>query len=150
MGIKIIAKNKRASYDYFLEDKFEAGLVLQGTEVKSIRSGKVKIDEAYIDVDKRDEVWIHNMNVPHYEFGNINNHSETRKRKLLLNRGEIKELQKGLGAKSLTIVPTKIYLKDSKVKIEIALAKGKKLYDKRHDKAKKDVERKLRQGKYDG
>jgi SsrA-binding protein len=148
-GIKIITKNKRASYDFALSDTFEAGMALKGTEVKSLRAGKVKINESYISVDKKGEVWIHNMMISHYEFGTYANHDETRKRKLLLNRKEIEELDRGIKQKGLTIVPTKLYFKGSLVKIEIALAKGKKLYDKREDKAKKDVERKLRQGKYD-
>ncbi len=149
MGIKIIAKNKRASYDYFLDAKFEAGISLQGTEVKSIRAGKVKISEAFVTVDENEEVWVHNMYIAHYDFGNIHNHQETRKRKLLLNKHEIKELIKGMGQKSQTIVPTIIYFKSSRIKLEICLAKGKKLHDKRDSKAQKDVERKLRQGQYE-
>lgn len=148
MGIKIIAKNKRASYDYHLEQKFEAGIELKGTEVKSLRSGKVTIAEAHIAVDRDGEIWAHNIKIPAYEFGNINNHEEARKRKLLLHRQEIDEIAHRAQAERLTIVPTIIYFKGSKVKIEIALAKGKKLYDKRHDQAKKDVERKLRRGEY--
>jgi SsrA-binding protein len=149
MGIKIIAKNKRASYDYALHDKFEAGMVLKGTEVKSLRAGKGKIADAFITVDKNGEVWANNIHIPHYEFGNIQNHKETRKRKLLLNRHEIKQLEKGINQGGMTVVPTIIYFKKSNVKLEIALAKGKKLHDKRQSDAKKDVERKLRQGKYD-
>jgi SsrA-binding protein len=148
MGIKVIAKHKRASYDYALLEKFEAGLVLQGTEVKSIRAGKVKIAEAYVTIDKNHEAWIYNMNIPHYDYGNINNHEETRKRKLLLNRKEIDKIALEVKAKSLTIIPTMIYFKGSSIKIEIALGKGKKLYDKRHDQAKKDAEKKLRKGDY--
>jgi SsrA-binding protein len=149
MGIKIIAKNKRASYDYFLEEKFEAGITLQGTEVKSLRDGKCSISEAYVTVDKNHEVWIQNLSIPKYQFGTYDNHNETRKRKLLLNRQEISQIEKALATKGQTLVPTIIYFKKSLVKVEIALAKGKKLYDKRQTQAKKDVERKLRQGKYD-
>jgi SsrA-binding protein len=149
MGVKIITRNKRASYDYALQEKFEAGIELKGTEVKSIRNGKVQMNESFVTIDKNDEVWIQNMMIPHYEFGNINNHKETRRRKLLLNKKEIKELQKGLSQKGLTIIPTAMYFKKSFVKVEIALGKGKKLHDKRADSAKKDIERKLRQGKYD-
>ena len=148
MGIKIIAKNKRASYDYFLEEKFEAGLVLQGTEVKSLRAGKVSIAEAYVNIDQKGEAWVYNITIPHYEFGNINNHNETRKRKLLLNKHEIEKLEHQVKAKQLTIVPTIIYFKKSNIKLEIALAKGKKIHDKRHDMAKKDVERKLQRKDY--
>ncbi len=149
MGMKIIAQNKKAGFDFFLMEKFEAGLELKGTEVKSLRLGKVTISEAYITVDSKLETWIYNMNIPHYEFGNINNHQETRKRKLLLNKKEILHIEELQKTQKLTIIPTKIYFKDSKVKIEIALAKGKKLHDKRADSAKKDVERKLRRGNYE-
>lgn len=145
MAIKIIAKNKRASYDYFLEQKYEAGLVLQGTEVKALRLGKVSLAESYIAIDRDFEVWIYNMNIAQYEFGNINNHDEARKRKLLLNKKEISEMYHRMKAEALTIVPTMIYFSRGKIKLEIALAKGKKQHDKRQDKAKKDVERKLRQ-----
>ena len=149
MGIKILVHNKRASYDYFLEEKFEAGMVLQGTEVKSLRDGKCSINEAFVTIDKRHEVWIHNMSIPPYQFGTYDNHSETRKRKLLLNTAEIERIEKSIATKGQTLVPVKLYFKNSRVKIEIALAKGKKLYDKRQDTAKKDIERKLRQGNYE-
>ena len=149
MGIKIIAKNKRASYDYFLLEKFEAGLELKGTEVKSLRNGKVTIAEAFIAVDKNGEIWIQNMKIPPYEFGNIHNHAESRKRKLLLHRKEIEHISHEVQAKGLTLVPTIIYFKESRVKLEIALAKGKKKFDKRNEEAKKDVERKLRKGAFD-
>ncbi|MEC7276909.1 MAG: SsrA-binding protein SmpB [Bdellovibrionota bacterium] len=149
MGIKIIAKNKRATYDYFLDETFEAGLVLQGTEVKTLRSGRVTMGEAYISVDEKKEAWIYNMNIPQYEWGNINNHEETRKRKLLLNRDEIERLYHQMKAARLTIVPVKIYFKNNRIKMEIALARGKKQHDKRQDKAKKDVERKLQRREYD-
>ncbi len=149
MGKKIILKNKRAGYDYQLFDKYEAGLSLVGTEVKSLRTGKGHVTESYITIDKKGEVWIYNMHIPHYEFGNINNHQENRKRKLLLNAQEIVQIDKSMKLKGLTLVPTIVYFKNSYVKIEIALAKGKKLFDKRSDQAKKDVERKLRQGKYE-
>lgn len=149
MGIKIIVKNKRAGHDFALLEKFEAGIMLKGTEVKSLRAGKVTLGESFIQIDRNDEIWAHNINIAHYEFGNINNVPENRKRKLLLNRKEISNIKHSMNAKGLTIVPTKIYFKNSLIKIEIALAKGKKLYDKRQDQAKKDVERKLRQGKYE-
>lgn len=149
MGIKIIAKNKRASFDYSLEEKFEAGLVLVGTEVKSIRLGKVTIAESHITIDSNLEIWAHNINIGHYEFGNINNHQETRKRKLLLHAKEIKNMAEQVKIQKLTIVPTKIYFKDGRVKLEVALARGKKLHDKRQDQAKKDVERKLQRRQYE-
>jgi SsrA-binding protein len=149
MGIKIIAKNKRASYDYFLEEKYEAGLVLQGTEVKSLREGKVSIAEAYIAIDNSGEAWVYNIKIPLYEFGNINNHQEDRKRKLLLNSKEIYDIAHRAKAKNLSIVATSIYFKNSTVKLGIALGKGKKQHDKRQDQAKKDVERNLRRGNTD-
>lgn len=149
MGIKVIAKNKRARFDYSIDETFEAGLMLKGTEVKSIRAGKVTLGESYIAIDKNKEAWIHNMTISHYEFGNINNHDETRKRKLLLNKSEIERLIHQVKAARQTIVALKIYFKGSKVKMEIALAKGKQQHDKRQDKAKKDVERKLQQRNYD-
>lgn len=148
-GIKIITKNKRAGYDYFLEDKYEAGLVLKGTEVKSIRGGKATMGEAYCTIDENHEIWVHQMKIPKYEFGTYANHDETRKRKLLLNEQEIKHIEKALATKGQTLVPTKLYFKGPYVKIEIALAKGKKLHDKRQAKAEKDVKRKLQQGKYE-
>lgn len=149
MGIKIICKNQRAGYDYFLEEKYECGLVLVGTEVKSLRAGKGQINEAFVTIDSNGEAWLQNATLPHYEFGNINNHPEVRKRKLLLKREEIQAIEKKMAVKGYTVIPLSLYFKDSLVKCEIALAKGKKLFDKRDDAAKKDVERKLRQGQYE-
>jgi SsrA-binding protein len=149
MGIKIIAKNKRASYDYAFEETFEAGIVLVGTEVKVLRAGRVTMAEAYVTVDQKHEVWIYNMNIPHYDHGNINNHDETRKRKLLLNEAEINRLYHQMKAARLTIIPVKIYFKNNRIKLEIALARGKQQHDKRQDKAKKDIERKLQRKEYD-
>ncbi len=149
MGIKIICKNQRAGYDYFLEEKYECGVALAGTEVKSLRNGKGKIDEAYVAIDSQGEIWLQNATIPHYEFGNINNHPETRKRKLLLKREEIIQIEKKMATKGYTVIPLALYFKDSLVKCEIALAKGKKLFDKRDTAAKKDVERKLRQGQFE-
>jgi SsrA-binding protein len=149
MGIKIISKNQRAGYDYFIEDKFECGIVLQGTEVKSLRLGKAIINEAFIVIDNQGEAWLQNATIPHYDFGNINNHPETRKRKLLLKREEIHQIEKKMAIKGMTLIPLALYFKDSLVKCEIALAKGKKLFDKRDTSAKKDVERKIRHGQYE-
>lgn len=149
MGVKIICKNQRAGYDYFLEEKYECGIVLQGTEVKSLRLGKGIINEAYVVIDSAGEAWLQNATIPHYDFGNINNHPETRKRKLLLKRDQIHQIEKKMATKGYTIIPLALYFKDSLVKCEIALAKGKKLFDKRDTTAKKDAERKLRQGQYD-
>lgn len=149
MGIKIIAKNKRAGYDYFLEEKVEAGIELKGTEVKSLRAGKVSINEAYISIDSNGEAWAYNIIIGQYDFGNRFNHEENRKRKLLLHKKQIVDLAHEMKAGGYTIVPTAIYFKDSRVKLEIALGKGKKVHDKRHDKAAKDVERKLKQRNFD-
>lgn len=149
MGIKIIVKNSRAGYDFFLEEKYEAGLVLQGTEVKSLRAGKATLAEAFVMIDGKGEAWLYNMSIPHYTHGNIHNHEESRKRKLLLHKDQINDINKRMAQKGLTLIPTSLYFKDSRVKCEIALAKGKKLYDKRDASAKKDVERKLRQGQYE-
>ena len=147
--MKIIAKNKRASYDYSLKEKYEAGITLSGTEVKSLRQGKATIGESYISIDRNDEIWAYNINIPQYEFGNIHNHEETRKRKLLLHKKEIEILKHQIKAGGMTIVPTILYFKRSLVKLEIALGKGKKLHDKRDDQAKKDVQRKIQRGIYD-
>lgn len=149
MGIKIICKNQRAGYDYFLEEKYECGVALLGTEVKSMRQGKGIINEAFVVIDSNGEAWLQNATIPHYDFGNINNHPETRKRKLLLKREEIQQIEKKMATKGYTLIPLALYFKDSLVKCEIALAKGKKLFDKRDTAAKKDVERKLRQGQYE-
>lgn len=148
MAIKIIAKNKRAHFDYFLKDKIEAGIVLAGTEVKSLRQDKVNLMESHITIDKNHEIWIHNLIIPHYAFGNLNNHVENRKRKLLLNKLEIKKWSHTQQAEGLTIVPTMIYFSKGKVKLEIALGKGKKKHDKRQAQAERDVQRKLQRGDY--
>src|SRR5690606_10452029 len=123
MGIKILVHNKKASHDYFLEEKFEAGMMLQGTEVKSLRDGKCSISEAFITIDKNQEVWLQNMNIPQYKFGTYDNHPENRKRKLLLHAEEIVRIERSLATKGQTLVPVKVYFKKSLVKIEIALAK---------------------------
>lgn len=148
-GIKVIAKNKRAGFDFFLQEKFEAGLVLQGTEIKVLREGKVNINESFITIDSNGEAWAYNVLIPHYAFGNIHNHREDRPRKLLLHKDQIAKIFHEAKAKNLTVVATMIYFKGSRVKLEIALAKGKKLHDKRDTEAKRDVERKIQKGNYD-
>ncbi|MGZ3788924.1 MAG: SsrA-binding protein SmpB [Bacteriovorax sp.] len=149
MGIKIIGTNKRASFDFILKEKFEAGIVLQGTEVKVLREGKVNLNDSYVVIDGQGEVWAYNLLIPQYAFGNIHNHDEARVKKLLLNRQEISRLYHEMKTQHLTLVVTKIYFKDSKIKLEFALAKGKKLHDKRDAEKEKDMERKLRRGNYD-
>ena len=131
MGIKIIDKNKRAFFDYFIQETYEAGICLLGTEIKSLREGKGKIGDAFVAIDKGNQAWIYNMHVAHYDFGNRNNHEETRKRKLLLHKKEIAEIKAKTQREGLAVIPLKLYFKKSLVKIEIALAKGKKKFDKR-------------------
>ena len=139
-GIKLIANNKKARHDYFVEDSFEAGIVLHGTEVKSLRQGHVSIKESCVDIDNG-EVFIHQMHISPYEKGNIFNKDPLRVRKLLLHKSEINKLIGKTKEKGMAIVPLKVYFKGSLVKVEIGLAKGKKLYDKRQDIAKKDQKR---------
>ncbi|WP_409227906.1 SsrA-binding protein SmpB [Gudongella sp. SC589] len=143
-GTKLIASNKKARHEFFIEETFEAGIVLTGTEVKSIRQGKVNIKESYASIENG-EVYITGMHISPYEQGNIYNVDPVRKRKLLLHRREIRKLIGETQQKGFTLVPLSIYLKDGLVKIEIALAKGKKLYDKRQTMAKKDAERRIQQ-----
>lgn len=139
-GNRLIANNKKAYFDYFIEQKYEAGLVLHGTEVKSIRMGKCSIKEAYIQV-MNGEVFINNMNITPYEKGNIFNKDPLRPKKLLLHQHEINRLASEIAQKGYTIVPLQVYLKQGKVKIEIGLARGKKNFDKRDSIAKKDQQR---------
>ena len=139
-GLKLVANNKKAYFDYFILDKWEAGIELFGTEVKSVRMGKVSIKEAYIKIDKN-EVFIYNMHISPYEKGNIFNRDPIRVRRLLLHRSEINKMAGKTAEKGFAIVPLQVYLKNGLVKVEIGLAKGKKLYDKRQDIAKKDVRR---------
>lgn len=138
----VYAKNKKASFDYFLETKYEAGIELVGTEVKSIKLGKVSIKESFVRIIKG-EVYIMNMHISSYEFGNINNTNETRVRKLLLNKKEITKLTEKIKEKGYTIVPVSIYSKNRLIKLEIALAKGKKNYDKRDVLKKKTIQREI-------
>ena len=139
-GFKLVANNKKAYFDYFIEDKWEAGMELYGTEVKSVRMGKASIKESYIKIEKN-EVFIYNMHISPYEKGNIFNRDPVRVRKLLLHRSEINKLAGKTVEKGYTIVPLQVYMKNGLVKIEIGLGRGKKLYDKRQDIAKKDQRR---------
>ena len=139
-SIKLIANNKKARHDYFIDEVFEAGIALHGTEVKSLRMGQCSIKEAFIGI-QNGEVFIHQMHINPYEKGNIFNKDPLRVRKLLLHRYEINKIEAKLKEKGLTLVPLKVYFKDSLVKIEIGMARGKKLYDKRQDIAKKDQRR---------
>lgn len=137
---KIIANNKKAFYDYFIEDKYEAGIELVGTEVKSLRMGKCSIKEAFVRI-QMGEVFIYGMHISPYEKGNIFNRDPLRARKLLLHRYEIRKIEGQIAQKGYTLVPLNVYLKGSLMKVEIGLAKGKKQYDKRQDIAKKDQRR---------
>ncbi len=137
---KYIANNKKAFFDYFIEEKYEAGLELVGTEVKSLRMGKCSIKEAFVRI-QNGEVYVYGMHISPYEKGNIFNKDPLRPRKLLLHRYEIRKIEGQIAQKGYTLVPLNVYLKGSLMKIEIGLAKGKKLYDKRQDIAKKDQRR---------
>lgn len=141
-GIKLIANNKKAFHDYFIEDRYEAGIALAGTEVKSLRMGKCSIKEGFIRVE-HGEVFVYGMNISPYEKGNIFNKDPLRERKLLMHRYEINKLKGKIQEKGYTLVPLQVYFKGSLVKVEIGLARGKKLYDKRADIAKKDQRREL-------
>lgn len=147
-GIKIISQNKKAWHDYFVEDSYEAGIELFGTEVKSIRQGSVNLKDSYASV-KNFEVFVHSMHISPYEKGNIFNKDPLRVRKLLLHKAEIRKLIGITAQQGYALVPLKLYFKGSKVKLELGLCKGKKLYDKREDAAKKaakrDMERTLRE-----
>lgn len=141
-SIKLIANNKKAYHDYFIDEKYEAGIELAGTEVKSLRMGKCSVKEAFVKIEKG-EVYIYGMNISPYEKGNIFNKDPLRVRKLLLHKQEISKLDGKIAQKGYTLVPLQVYFKGSLVKVEIGLARGKKLYDKREDIAKKDQKREL-------
>ena len=126
-----IAQNKKARHDYAIEDKYEAGLVLTGTEVKSLREGRASLAESFITIDRRGEMWLEGANIPEYLNGTWNNHAPKRKRKLLLHAAQIDKLARQTQAKGFTIIPLSLYFKDGRVKVEIALARGKKEFDKR-------------------
>lgn len=135
-AVKLIANNKKARFDYFIEDSLEAGICLAGTEVKSLRMGRCSVKESFIRIEKG-EMYIYNMHISPYEKGNIFNKDPLRVRKLLLHKYQIQKLEGQMSIKGYTIVPLQVYFKGGKVKMEIGLAKGKKLYDKRQDIAKK-------------
>lgn len=138
--MKLVANNKKAYHDYFIEEKYEAGIVLHGTEVKSLRMGKCSIKEAFIRIEN-EEVYAYGMHISPYEKGNIFNKDPLRPKKLLLHKQQIRKLIGNSAEKGYTLVPLQVYFKDGRAKIEIGLARGKKLYDKRQDIAKKDQKR---------
>ncbi len=139
-GSRLIANNKKAYHDYFIEETYEAGIALHGTEVKSLRMGKCSVKESFIRIEN-EEVYIYGMHISPYEKGNIFNKDPLRVKKLLLHKSEIRKLRGKIAEKGYTLVPLKVYFKNSLVKVEIGLARGKKLYDKRQDIAKKDQRR---------
>ncbi len=139
-SVKLIANNKKAYHDYFIEDKYEAGVALHGTEVKSLRMGKCSIKESFIRIEKG-EVIVYGMHISPYEKGNLFNRDPLRPKKLLLHRSEINKMLGKIAERGYTLVPLRVYFKGSLVKVEVGLAKGKKLYDKRQDIAKKDQRR---------
>ena len=141
-NVKLIANNKKAYHDYFIEDKYEAGISLAGTEVKSLRQGKCSIKESFIRIEKG-EVFIYGMHISPYEKGNIFNKDPLRVKKLLLHKYEINKMAGKIAEKGYTLVPLQVYFRGSLVKVELGLAKGKKLYDKRQDIAKKDMRREV-------
>ena len=141
-GFKVVARNRKARHNYVLLDRFEAGLVLYGTEIKSIRANQVTLQHSFVIV-KRGELWLMEAHIAPYEFASSGQHDPTRPRKLLLHRSEINKIVIALTTKGLTMVPTKMYLKDGWAKIEVALARGKKQHDKRADLAKRDAKRQV-------
>ncbi len=141
-GEKLVAQNKKAFHDYHIEDRYEAGIVLTGTEIKAIRGGKVNMRDSFAQI-RRGEAFLHNMHISPYEQGNRYNHEPLRTRKLLLNRGEISRLIGMIKEKGYTLVPLKVYLKNGLAKVEIALAKGKKDYDKRETIKQRDAKREI-------
>ncbi len=148
MANKINIRNKKASFEFFLLEKFIAGMVLTGTEIKSLRAGKASINEAYCAFVK-DELFVRNMNISEYQYGTYNNHEPKRERKLLLTSKELKKLQSALNEKGLTLIPTFLFINQKGLaKLEIALARGKKLYDKRETLKQKDTKRDLERSGY--
>jgi SsrA-binding protein len=147
-GRNVIARNRRARHDYHIEDVYEAGLVLTGTEVKSLRAGRASLSDGFGQV-AGGEVWLHNVHIPPYTEGTWTNHEPRRIRKLLMHKKEIDRLSRATAERGLTLVPLSLYFKDGKAKVELALARGKRTYDKRHDLARRDaareVDRALRQ-----
>ena len=143
MVIKKIAINRRAYHDYFIGDSVEAGIVLSGTEIKSVRAGQVNLGDSYVKPDSNGELWLENMHIARYAPGSYMSHEPLRRRKLLLHKKEIRNLVSKVSQKGYTLIPTKLYLKDSRAKLEIALARGKKLFNKKEDIARHDTEREL-------
>ena len=143
-GRKMIAQNKKARHDYHIDDTLEAGLVLVGTEVKSLREGRASLVDGFAEIDAG-EAWLHNVHIPEYTQGTWTNHSSRRKRKLLLHRTEIDKLERKVSEKGFTLIPLALYFKDGRAKVEIGVARGKKAYDKRHAIAERTANREKQQ-----
>ena len=143
-GRKLVAQNKKARHDYHIEDTYEAGMILVATEVKSLRLGRASLVDGFVDIE-RGEAWLHGVHIPEYSQGTWTNHSARRKRKLLLNRDEIDKIERKVSEKGFTIVPVSLYFKDGRAKVEIALAKGKKTWDKRQSLAARQADREKQQ-----
>jgi SsrA-binding protein len=142
VGVKVVANNRKAHFEYFLLEHFEAGISLQGSEIKSIRAGQMSLQEAYVDIDETHrEAWLVGAHIAPYDPASRFNHDPVRPRRLLLHRQEIRELYDAVKQKGVTIVPVQVYLKDGRAKLDLAIARGKKLYDKRQEIAKRDEER---------
>ena len=142
MEIKIVATNRKANHEYFVLERFEAGIALQGSEIKSIRAGQISLAEAYVQVESH-QAWLIDAHIAPYEQASIFNHEPRRPRRLLLHHSEIHQMWNEVRQKGVTVIPLKVYLKEGRAKVEIALAKGKKLYDKRESIAKRDAEREM-------
>ncbi len=140
-GVKVVATNRKAGFEYFLLERFEAGLALKGSEIKSVRAGQISLAESYVDIENGHAAWLVEAHIAPYEQANRFNHDPKRKRQLLLHKKQIRELWNAVRQKGMTIVPTRVYLKEGRAKIEIALARGKKAYDKRATIAKRDEAR---------
>jgi len=140
MDIKVVATNRKARHEYLILDSYEAGISLQGSEIKSVRAGQVSLGQAYIKIDENLQAWLLDAHIAPYEQANRNNHDPVRPRRLLLHREEINRLWNNIRQKGFTIIPLRMYLKQGRAKVEIATARGKKLYDKRADLAKRDAE----------
>lgn len=149
MGVKVVASNRKAHFEFFLLEHFEAGLSLQGSEIKSIRAGQMSLQEAYVRIDDLGrDAWLINAHVAPYDPASRNNHDPLRPRRLLLHKSEIRELWEAVRQKGVTIVPVQVYLKDGRAKLDLAIGRGKKLFDKRDEIAKRDVEREMQRERH--
>jgi SsrA-binding protein len=146
--IKVVATNRKARFEYFIQETIEAGIALMGSEIKSIRAGHISLSEAYVEIRNGEEAWLLDAHIAPYEQANRYGHEPRRPRKLLLHKGEIYKLWQEVRQKGVTIVPLRVYLKEGRAKVEIAVAKGKKLYDKRETIARRDAERSARREDY--